>query len=300
MSKVNVRRKGYALGAEITGVDASGPLDDETIAAIWKAALDNIVVYLPGQDLSPEQLKAFGSRFGELDIENTGFLTRLPEMPEVIVRTNKPVEVHGIAAKRSSPANKWHSDYSHTERPSSLTFLAAKQIPDIGGDTMFTNLYMAYDTLSPKMQELVRGLSAIHDFTFSPAYAAKSPEEQVKSKALRPPVVHPLARKHDQTGRTLLYVADRIRNFVGMTEEETKPILDFLMAHATRYEFIYRHRWTANDLLIWDNRCSLHYAVQDYDQSQLRRTLRCSLLGPKSGTFLVEESRTPAAVAVAT
>ena len=284
MSAIRVQRKGYALGAEITGVDTSRPIDGETVAAIRQAWLDNTVVYFPGQDLTPEQFRAFCGRFGELDVENNRLLNLIPDMPEVIVRANKPIVLNGTKLKKSSPADKWHTDFSYRECPSTMTFLLAKDLPDVGGDTMFASLNAAYEALSPAFKAMIYPLIALRDYARGAAsYGLASPEEQARQKQLKPDVVHSLVKTHPETGRKALYVDEFVRNFAGMTDEESQPLLDFLLAHATRYEFIYRHRWTAGDLIAWDNRCAIHYAVQDYDQSQLRRTLRCSLVGPKTG-----------------
>jgi taurine dioxygenase len=288
MAELQIRRRGYALGAEITGVDLSRPLDDRTVAAIRQAWLDHIIIYLPAQTLSPEGLRDFAARFGELDMHNTGLFNRHAEFPQVLVRANTPISLNGKQAASSPAADHWHSDYSHSQRPSTITFLTATDVPDVGGDTMFANMYMAYDTLSPAFARMIEPLSAVHDFALSGGYARSSTDVQLQ----KPPVVHPVVTVHPETGRKALYVDKFVRNFVGMTEEESKPLLNFLLGHATRYEFIYRHRWTVRDLVMWDNRCALHYAVQDYDRSQLRRTLRTSLIGPKTGEVYQPE-RTP-------
>jgi taurine dioxygenase len=280
---LKVRRCGYALGAEITGVDASRPLDERTIEQIRQAWLDHIVVYLPGQNLSPKEFVAFCGQFGELDVSNTRPINHHPAHPEIYVGINKPVTIDGKQTNASSYANQWHSDYSHSAHPSDMTFLLAKELPDIGGDTMFANQYMAYDTLSPAFQKILDSLSAVHDITLGSSFTKRSPEQQTRDRKLNPPYVQAAVKTHPETGRRALFVAKRVRCFEGMTEDESMPILDFLNQHATRYEFIYRHRWTPHDLVMWDNRCVIHYAVQDYDHTQLRYMLRCSTVGPKSG-----------------
>jgi taurine dioxygenase len=289
MGSLKVRRCGYALGAEITGVDASKPLDDATIAAIRQAWLDHIMVYLPGQNLGPQGFRDFCAQFGELDLENIKTLPHHPDFPDVVVRANKPVTVdENPAVRASGAANHWHTDFSSTDRPSTITFLLGKELPSVGGDTMFANLYTAYETLSPAMQRTIDPLFAVHDVRVGRA-----------NKSPKPPVVHPFVRVHPETGRKALYVADRVRNFVGMTEEESKPLVAFLRSHATRYEFVYRHRWTVNDVVLWDNRCSLHYAVQDYDP-EMRMLLRCSLASPKTGRLLLAENEEARPVELAT
>ena len=300
---MEVRRCGYALGAQIRGVDASKPLDATTVEAIRKAWRDHVVVYLPGQALNAHQFRDFCGRFGELDTFNldllTGSLPRHPDLSDVVVRANKPVAVNGqTTVPKSSAANKWHSDYSYSPRPSTMTFLLGKELPGIGGDTMFSNQYMAYETLSPALQRMLDPLEAVHDFTLgSGAYQRSGAAEQAQMRLQNPPWVHPLVQVHPETGRKSLFIAERLRNFAGMSEEETKPFLDFLMQHSTRYEFTYRHRWAVDDLVIWDNRCSLHYAVQDY-APEMRMLLRCSLLGPAAGHPLAAQA-TPIPTAVA-
>ena len=292
MRNFRVRRLGYALGAEITGLDLAAPLGDETIAAIRAAWLEHIVLCFPGQDLEPEQLMAFAARFGKLDDNRTVRFTSHPDYPAVTLHVNKPITINGKRAGGHTRANKWHSDRSFTDRPSSAAFLLAKELPEVGGNTMFANAYMAYETLSPRLKELLESLSAVHDYTLTPSFERLSPQERIDVSRANPPVVHRVAAVHPETGRKSLFVGERVRAFLGMTEEETEPLLSYLKAHATRYEFIYRHVWSTNDLLMWDNRCSLHYAVQDYDQSALRRMFKVSLLAPKSGYVLADPSRT--------
>ena len=298
MSKLRITRKGYALGAEIAGVDATRPLDAQTVDEIRKAWLDNTVVYLPGQDLDPGEFRTFCDQFGELDVDNIALLNLVPDMPQVIVRSNQPVTFAGAQIRQSSAADRWHTDFSYRERPSTMTFLLAKDLPDVGGDTQFASLYAAYETLSPAYKALIDPLVTVRDYALGAAsYGTMSPDEQARQKQLKPDVAHPLVRTHPETGRKLLYVDAFIRNIEGMTDEESKPILDHLLAHATRYEFTYRHRWSPGDLIAWDNRCAIHFAVQDYDRSQLRRTLRCSLVGPKTGTLYAPAGEAVAAPA---
>ena len=299
MGKLNVRRLGYALGAQIEGVDLSKPLDDATTAEIRQAWLDHIVLCFPGQRIEADQLRAFCARFGELD-DNHGSLNRYPDQPHVLALTNKPIQISGKTVGGYGRADNWHSDHSYTVRPTTGSFLSAKVLPDVGGETMWTNMYTAYETLSPAFQRIVDGLESMHDIRMSAGYPRRGPEDQAKLLRLNPPVVHPVVRVHPETGRKALYIGDRVRKFVGMSEEESKPMRDYLIRHAIRYEFIYRHRWTADDLLMWDNRCSMHFAVQDYDQAQLRRMMRCALVGPVTGRLHSEDDEgAPLAVAAA-
>jgi taurine dioxygenase len=271
MPKLEVHRRGYALGAEITGVDARKALDDETVAAIRRAVLDHIVVCLPGQNLGADDFIRFSGHFGELDVPNTHVPHRHPDHPALYIAVNQALAVNGKQAVTTPPMTHWHFDFSQTEQPATLTFLHAQALPPIGGDTMFANLYMAYEALSPAFKRMIDQLWEVHDF-----------------HATRPFIAHPLVRVHPETGRKALCLVERMWRLAGMTVEESAPLVDFLKAHATRYEFVYRHRWTVKDLLIWDNRCSIHAVVPDFDQSQLRSMLRCSLVGPKVGRVYTE------------
>jgi taurine dioxygenase len=307
MGKLKVQRLGYALGAEVVGVDGTRVLDSETIATIRQAWLDHIVVCLRGQALDPEQFRNLCGQLGELDVEHsvnsgsTSATNCVPGLAEVRIRANQSVVVDGMTIGKSSPADRWHSDYSWKESPTTMTCLLAKDMPEVGGDTMFANQYMAYETLSPAFQQMIEPLRAVRDYALGAAsYESSSPEQQARAKELHPPVEHPVVLLHPETGRKALYVDAFVRNFVGMTEEESKPIIEFLRGHATRYELVYRHRWSVNDLLMWDNRCALHFAVQDYDQSELRRTIRASLVGTRTGCLHVERGAEEPAMALAT
>jgi taurine dioxygenase len=289
VSTMKVRRLGFALGAEITGVDLSTSPDDATVAAIRQAYLDHIVLCLPDQHLNPAQFRDFCARFGVLD-DNRESPNRDPDSKDLIVLANQPTVFNGKeVASYATAATQWHSDYSISERPGALTFLLAETLPEVGGDTAFANMYMAYEALSPTFRAMLEPLQAVHDYTLGRGFQNSTPEKQAKARAMKQPVVHAVVKVHPETGRKALYFSDRVRQFVGMSEEETKPIIDFLQQHATRYEFTYRHRWSPNDLIMWDNRALMHIAVQDYDRRQLRRMLRCTMIGERTGRTYVPE-----------
>lgn len=245
MGSITVRRLGYALGAEISGLDLSTPPDAEVIAEIRRASLEHIVLCFPRQDLDEERMAAFCRQFGPL--EERAFADNQPAHPAVHELTNKPRVLYGKPGGYSI-ADLWHSDQDYTDRPSTLNFLWAKTLPPIGGDTMFANMYLAYETLSPGMRDLIDPLEALHDHTLSLAYTKSPAELQAEIKRRFPPVAHPVARVHPETNRRALYLGERIRSIVGMTEEESKPLVGFLNEHSVRYEFIYRHRWSVG---IW-------------------------------------------------
>ena len=154
-------------------------------------------------------------------------------------------------------------------------------------------MYMAYETLSPAFRTAIGELAAVQDICCSP-----NPESySERRRQLVPPTAQPLVRVHPDTGRAALYLGGYARRLAGMTQEESRPLLAFLMRHATRYEFMYRHRWTANDLLMWDNRCAMHYGLMDYDQAELRRLQRSSILGVPSGYHVRDDEDVAVAAA---
>lgn len=266
-----------AIGARITGVDLSEDPDNETFSAIVEALHDHLVLTFPGQDLTPEAQSRFSQRFGPVEPHPYGSREGVDaKNPEVIVLETKP-------GRRGARNDFWHSDISASERPPALSLLHARIVPEGRGDTLFCNMYRALETLSPAMQDMLRGLDAMH----SPDAIRRrnlaepdtdSPEIPANLASYR----HPVVRTHPETGRDALYVNTFFTtHFVDMTMEESRPLLDLLMAHATRPENIYRHRWQAGDLLMWDNRATMHYAVRDYDESMPRRMHRTTAGGDR-------------------
>jgi taurine dioxygenase len=301
---LQIRRIAYALGAEVTGVDLRQPLEDTTIATIRTAWLDHLLLLFPNQDLTKDELLAFARRFGELELVGQPD----PKTPYITLVTEKPI--NGKPWNGVKGGQVWHTDKDFTTHPTVATFLNGKEIPDAGGDTMFANTYMAYEALSPAMKSVVERLSVIHDYALGvrsqPAPSDKRTPEQIRravaeklttlrglsAEKLAPadrggrpaPVVHPAVRIHPETNRKALYLGERARQVVGMTDDESRALLDFLKEHTVKYEFTYRHRWTVNDLIMWDNRSTLHIALSDYDlQRDPRLMFRCAVTGPESG-----------------
>ena len=247
----SVRRLGYALGAEVRGVDLSRPVSDETIAELRRLWLEHLLLCFPDQDMSAAALTDFASRFGPEFDDNQHAKLVDPDYPYVMLLSNK-ASTRGDG-RQYRYGGVWHSDRIHTDHPNTATILIAKMLPSVGGNTAFANQYLAYETLSPKMKAILESLSAVHEW---PKYE---------------PVVHPAVRTHPETNRKALILGDRATRFEGMTDEESRPLLDFLRDHAVRYEFVYRHRWQVGDLVMWDNRCMMHRALGDYDTSEKSR-----------------------------
>lgn len=286
---INVRRLAHALGAEITGVDLRQPLDKAAEAEVRRAWLENLVIVFPGQELAPAQQIAFGRLFGELDDHKSVPFYRHPEHPEIYLITNR--QIGGKPSETRDTGRAWHSDHSFTTRPTMATMLYCREIPPVGGTTMFANMYMAYDTLSDGLKSVLDKLEAVHSFAYYAARGLKGrdPQQIAHMNRINPPVAQPVVRVHPETGRKALYVSEMMTSrFAGMTREESAGLLQYLFRHSVQPEFTYRHHWKVDDLLMWDNRCTLHLAPADYTHDQPRHMHRITVLGPPSGRLLEE------------
>ncbi|MDO8279538.1 MAG: TauD/TfdA family dioxygenase [Burkholderiaceae bacterium] len=284
-----VKRLSHALGAAVTGVDLSRELSSaqvDEIRALWH---EHLVLVFPGQKLTERQQVAFGRYFGQLDDHKAVPFYRMEEYPEIYLITNK--KIGGKESQTKDTGRMWHSDHSFTTHPSLATMLYCREMPAVGGNTMFSNMYMAYDALSDKMKELLDPLEAVHDivhyFDTNPYVRGRNPEQLARMKALSPAVAQPIVRVHPQTGRKALYVSEGpTTHIVGMTREESRGILEHLFKVSVTPEFTYRHVWSVDDLLMWDNRCTLHLAMADYSHDQTRHMHRITVLGEPCGRLL--------------
>jgi taurine dioxygenase len=261
-----------ALGAEIAGVDLASDLDDATVAEIRRAWLDHNVVFFRDQQLDPDRFLAFARRIGE-PVEYP-FVKGIDGSPDIIAVANLPHESVNFGGI-------WHSDTVYLERPPMGTMLLACEVPPYGGDTLFANMYAAYDALSPGMKQMLDGLRAVH--SSARADVSKTREDRIRDSGADAETEyvseHPVVRTHPETGRKALYVnVAHTSHFAGMTEEESRPLLEYLFAHAVRPEFTCRFRWEPGSLAMWDNRCAMHNPVNDY-HGFTRRMLRITLAG---------------------
>lgn len=259
------------LAAEITGLDLSRPLGDNLVGDIRQTWLDagGLLVF-PGQSLTTEQhirfSQSFGPLFGAKDqppLQETVSKYLHPDHPE-IYRVSNQVE-NGQPRGRASAGTYWHSDVSFREVPPAASILHAIQIPETGGDTLFCNMTAAYEALSETMKEIIAPLKAQHDFaqTAATQFAKQNVIDDDLHGANR--AVHPVVRTHPDTGKKCLYINPGMTtHLVGFHANESQALLDLLYAHATRPEFIYRHRYRQGDVVMWDNRSLMHYAVADY------------------------------------
>lgn len=278
MNSLEITPLGFAAGAQIRGIDLRKPLSEADQRLINAAWLEHIVLVFPEQDLTPEEQIAFSRRFGVLDDhESQAPSTLHPDHREILVLSNKMV-----GGKKSGTYNSgrnWHTDLSYTSRPAKGAILHCKEKPPVGGDTMWANLYLALETLTPPIRALIETLEAVHDVSMVRGIEQRDPTVVAEMKRRNPPIIHPVVRTHPETGRKSLLVNQRIRRFVGMSDEESQSLLAMLNAHATSPEFVFRHRWSLGDVVMWDNRCSCHVALGDFDQTKPRVMYRCSLEG---------------------
>jgi taurine dioxygenase len=197
--------------------------------------------------------------------------------------TNEP-KVDGSPSDTKYTGRQWHSDMSFTTEPSLGSLLKSYAVPEVGGDTLFANMYLAYESLSAGMKKLIADLHGIHlSGTRKLANDNTGIDRMQEQKKLNPPVAQPVVRVHPETGRKALYIGEKVKRFDGMTDEESRPLIDYLVRHATKPEFVYRHQWRKNDILVWDNRCTMHQALGDFDETQLRHMERTTVLGTPSG-----------------
>jgi len=263
-----------AIGAEITGVDLANDLADATVAEIRRAWLEHLVVFFRDQLLGPVEFLAFARRIGE-PVEYP-FVKGLDAFPEVIAVTKLPHETVNFGGI-------WHSDTVYLERPPMATMLIAREVPAYGGDTMFSNMYAAYDALSPGLQGVLENLRAVNSSAL--ADVSKTREDRIRDNGQHGAqeqeyvAEHPVVRTHPETGRKALYVNEaHTLRFADMTEDESRPLLRYLFGHTTRPEFTCRFRWRVGSVALWDNRCAMHNPVNDY-HGHTRTMHRVTLAG---------------------
>jgi len=259
MTTIGVQTIAGALGAEITGVNVAEDLDADTVQAIRGAWLEHLVLFFRDQDVTPTQFLAFARRFGEpIEYPFVKGLDEHPEIIPVLKLEHETINFGGI----------WHSDTAYLEMPPMASMLIARDVPPAGGDTEFANMYLAYETLSARMKQVIDGLVAIN--SSAAADTSRTREDRVKDSGredARKEYVahHPVVRVHPETGRRALYVnVAHTVGIEGMTPDESKALLSFLFRHQVRSEFTCRFRWRPGSIAFWDNRCAQHNAINDY------------------------------------
>ena len=267
------------LGAIIKGVDLA-TLNDETFAEVYQAWLEYSVIFFREQKLSPLQQIDFAKRFGEIHFHP--YMRGLDDHPEILEIIKEPGDDYTFGAV-------WHTDQMFNPEPAKATMLYAHEVPKSGGDTQFSNQYLAYETLSDPMKAVLENLKTFNvgdgfrrgvgKVNRKDRYAS-NPKMQAKIREpgnLPTESVHPLVRTHPETGRKSIYIGSHTQNLYGFNESEADTLIDFLRDHSTRPEFTCRFRWEVGSLALWDNRCVQHQALADYNER--RRMHRITIAG---------------------
>lgn len=276
----DIRPLNAALGAEVLGLDLARPLDTAGLARIHRAHLDHHVLVFRDTHITPARQVEFSRRFGELQIHVLRQF-QLPAQPEVLVISN--IRENGQPIGLGDAGHYWHSDLSYKAVPSLGSMLHAQELPEEGGDTLFANQHLAWDTLPEELKREVEHLHAEHSYLaryedlrkinpWRPALTQAQIDEVV-------PVRQPVVRTHPETGRRALFVSEHFTTrILGIPEARSRELLDALFAHSTRPEFIYRHQWKPHDMVFWDNRSLLHLAA-GCPPDQRRRLYRTTIAG---------------------
>ncbi|WP_226797681.1 TauD/TfdA dioxygenase family protein [Cupriavidus necator] len=276
-SSFTVSRISPALGAEIGNIDLTAQVDDDTIAALRSALVEHKVLVFRDQDITPAQHVALARRFGELEVHPT--FPHDAEFPELVLL--------GGDDKRPAMENGYHSDVSWREIPSMASMLRCVQCPEIGGDTVWVNMALAYERLPEPRKRQIDGLLAVHDI--APAFGDRMTPEQRREFS---PATHPVVRTHPESGEKILYVnGGFVTHFINFktrnpvrgafeSHSEKQDLLDYLLRQPAILEYQMRLRWRPNTIAFWDNRSTQHYAIQDYFPA-VRRMMRATIIGDR-------------------
>jgi len=266
---------GSAAGIAAEGIDLNAATDTGTRIALRQALLENLVLCIRGQRLDitayRDAICGFGPAIPQV-------AQKLTDLPEIAIISSEDRDFQGDGKKLVAGAD-WHTDDSYRAVPCSLTTLYALAIPSNGGDTQFTNMYRAYADLDAATRQRIDGLKVVHSY-YSTRTNQTVPTRNAAELAATPDVVHPLVRTHPETGRKALYMnPTRMEEIVGLGRADSDALLDRLIAHATQEKYQYRHRWQLGDIVIWDNRCTMHKANPDYARGERRLMHRIMVEG---------------------
>ena len=279
---LQTRRLSHAFGVEIEGLDLRERQSDATSAEVRRLWNENGIVLLRGQQITPAHLIDFSRQFGELDLHETLKAFRHPDHAELFVLSTIPVD--GKPSVSENVGRHWHSDMSYTLVPPQGSIFHAQILPDVGGDTMFCSTQAAYEALSPKMKQVIEGLEAVHNYMDVENMKRRDPALVAQLREANPPIAQPLVRKHSETGKKCLYLSEQMtKRIVGMHERESAPLMRMLFEHCVDPLFTYRHKWSKNDIIMWDNRSTMHLALSDFDAGAHRYCMRTTILGKPSG-----------------
>ena len=228
---LGTRPLGFALGAEILGIDMRDPIEPAVVEAVRQAWHEHHVIVLRDQSAEPDDIIRFAKAFGSLDDHASTPFYRMADRPELLEITTRRTQ--GKPSETRNVGRNWHSDYAYTSRPAAASMLFCVERPPVGGDTMFCNMVRAYESLSETMRGIVDGLHSVYDIGLVAGFDERDPAKVAETKRLNPPIAHPAVRVHPESGKRALYVSERVSYFHGMTPAESRPLIDFLCRHAT-------------------------------------------------------------------
>ncbi len=268
--RLEFRKMTGHCGAEVRGIDLSRPLGAEVADVLSNALAEHCVLFFRGQSMTPVQQKALGRNFGELHIH--------PAWPRLVDGHPEIMEIYADENTRRIAGEDWHSDVSCDREPPLGTILQMLEVPPVGGDTLFANMYAAYESLSAPMRRMLDGMTAVHDGEY--VYRGRYDGADDEGKTF-PRSEHPVVRTHPVSGRKALFV-NRLftTRIVQLSKRESDAVLGFLVEHAASPMFQCRFRWRPGSVAFWDNRCAQHYALWDYHPNR-RRGLRVTIKGDR-------------------
>jgi taurine dioxygenase len=272
---LEVKKLSGSIGAIISGIDLSVELTGEQVDEVRRAWLDHLVIFFRDQHLTSDQFLAFAQRVGRpMPYPLLPSIEGYPEIIEVLKLEHERVNFGGL----------WHSDTSYLEEPPMATMLLARQVPPAGGDTLFANGYLAYETLSDGLKEILDRLDGVNSSALADVSKTRE-DRQGDAPSAQYESIHPVVRIHPETNRRSLYVSPaHTARFANLTDEESRPLLSFLFQHQVRPEFTCRFQWEVGSIALWDNRCALHNPVNDYHG--YRRSLHRITLAEDKALFL--------------
>lgn len=286
MPHFDIRASAGPIGAEILGLDLSRPISDAAFAEVERAFNQYSVVVIRDQDLSPPQLVAFSRRFGRPQV-NVRAEVNKADSPEITLISN--VMENGKPVGSHDAGRYWHSDLCYLDVPSKITLLHAVEVPErdgtVYGDTQFAGVAAAYDALADAQKLRLARLKGANGYRYmwnkkAREFGVRPVLSETELEKYPPDAIHPVVRTHPVTGRKCLYVCDGYtRAILGIPAEESRQLLEELLAHIVRPEFVYRHRWRLGDLLMWDNCAVQHKATNDYALPLRRLMQRCTIEG---------------------
>lgn len=272
----SVQPMNAALGAEIDGLDLSQPIDSTLKDAIYGALLQHQVLIFRDQTLSREEQGRFANNYGELE-SHVGRLRNGKRYPVINDITNIQPDGKLIPKLVNRGPNHWHTDKSYHAVPSAITMLHGKEVPSKGGETLFANMKLAYEELTPEMKARIDGLKVQHSWEANRINVGETPATE-DQKRERPPVTHPLVRTHPDTGTRALYIGTHIDIIHGLSRTDSDALVEELMEHAIQPKYRYDHQWRQGDLVMWDNRSLMHRGNTNYDMANEPRVLQRTVI----------------------